>query len=170
MKSFNQHACKNTQARTSTTYMHPLHIPLCLSPITAVLGAAPQKCSQSQCLCWVSVQQSSTQKQRWWCVCNVKYSDGICWVWGKLRRSKVESSVGSVQYLSGVRALHVRLGAVVDSTLEHLLYTSHQEDVRVRTCYWEDSLWTEGTRQNTCITLVQRVFTPFYLRWLTCRG
>lgn len=117
MKSFNQHACKNTQARTSTTYMHPLHIPLCLSPITAVLGAAPQKCSQSQCLCWVSVQQSSTQKQRWWwwwCVCVMSSilmesaecggnSAGPRWnpVWGQCS-TLVESELfmyGSAQWL-----------------------------------------------------------------------
>lgn len=38
-------------------------------------------------------------------------------------------------YLGGVRTLHVRLSAVVNPPLKHLLYASHQEDIWVWACY-----------------------------------
>lgn len=50
----------------------------------------------------------------------------------------VRSRVG--RYLGRVWALHVWFSTVVDSTLEHLLYASHEEDIGVGACDGEHSL------------------------------
>lgn len=65
-------------------------------------------------------------------------------MWNNVEEFGARSRVG--RYLARVWALHVWFSTVVDSTLEHLLDASHEEDIGVGACDREHSLRRNQTQ------------------------
>ena len=115
-----------------TTHHGPLrvHDHICTAKVNAAVEtlcnwSARKNKDDYLCIMWNNLEESAE-------------SEGTCC---PVRRPVMEVRGWVSKYLGGVWALHVRLGTVVDSSLQHLLYASHQEDIWVRACYREHSLW-----------------------------